>query len=307
MGRQAPGLFALEEHVLSDVAAGIPDDLELLFFALPSGEAARILSESDSPPKWIVDLGADFRHKVPATYMDWYGEEHPTPDQLPSWVYGLTEWNRDAISTATRVANPGCYPTAALLGLLPLAQDGLLGEGPVFIDGKSGLSGAGRSGDRSHAFAEAYSNVSAYAIEGHRHLPEMEDQLAAFGGDGARPVSGKITFVPHLVPMARGLMDTIMVRLAPGVTQMDMDRSFRSAYSQSDFVHYVDFAPSSKALTGSNSALVASSIDERTGSGIVICAIDNLVKGAAGQAIQNANLMAGIDETAGLPRLGLWP
>lgn len=307
VSRQAPGLFALENLVLSDVRDGISGDLDLLFLALPSGEAAAILDELRAPPRWIVDLGADFRHKDPETYRAWYGANHPTPDELTSWVYGLTEWNREAICTATRVANPGCYPTAALLGLLPLAKDGLLGAGPVFIDGKSGLSGAGRSGARSHAFSEVHANVSAYSVEGHRHLPEMEDQLALLGGDGALPVAGKITFVPHLVPMARGLMDTMMLTLASGVTQPDLDNAFQSAYSASEFVHYVDSPPGSKALTGSNSALITSCADERTGSAVVICAIDNLVKGAAGQAIQNANLMTGLDETTGLPTMGLWP
>lgn len=307
IGRQAPGLFAFQDLVLSDVAAGIPGDLDLLFVALPSGQAAGILNELASPPKWIVDLGADFRHKEPRTYEEWYELSHPTPDDLHQWVYGLSEWNRDAISAATRVANPGCYPTAALLGLLPLARQGLLGSGPIFIDGKSGLSGAGRSGARAHAFSEAHGNVSAYAVEGHRHLPEMEDQLALLGGDGALPVAGKITFVPHLVPMARGLMDTMMLTLASGATQSDLDGAFESAYSAAEFVHYVDLPPSSKAVTGSNSALVASRVDERTGSAVVICAIDNLVKGAAGQAIQNANLMTGLDEATGLPTMGIWP
>lgn len=307
VGRHAPGLFALGNLVLSDVAAGIPGDLDLLFVALPSGEAAAILDELNVQPKWIVDLGADFRHKDPETYKTWYGVDHPTPDELDSWVYGLTEWNREAICAATRVANPGCYPTAALLGLLPLAKEGLIGNGPIFVDGKSGVSGAGRSGARQHAFSEVHGDVSAYAIEGHRHLPEMEDQLALLGGEGARPAAGKITFVPHLVPMARGLMDTMMLTLAPGVTQTDLDHAFRSAYSTSEFVHYVASPPNSKALTGSNSALVASRAEERTGSAVVICAIDNLVKGAAGQAIQNANLMVGLEERTGLPTMGLWP
>lgn len=307
IGRHAPGLFVLEDLSLSDVATGIPGGLELLFLALPPGEAAGILASMDSRPKWIVDLGADFRHRDPETYKAWYGLDHPVPKELDQWAYGLTEWNREAIGAATRVANPGCYPTAALLGLLPLAREGLLADGPLFVDGKSGLSGAGRSTVRQHAFSEAHGDVSVYALEGHRHLPEIEDQLALLGGDGALPVAGRITFVPHLVPMARGLMDTMLLSLASGITQPVLDDVFRSAYSGSKFVHYVDSPPHSKAVLGSNSALVASSVDGRTGSAVVICAIDNLVKGAAGQAIQNANLMTGIEESTGLPKMGIWP
>lgn len=307
ISHHAPGLFALENLVFKDIASGIPDDLDLLFTALPFGEAAKIFGALKNLPTWIVDLSSDFRHKDAETFKTWYGLEHPNSDELNLWVYGLTEWNREAIGEATRVANPGCYSTAALLGLLPLAKEGLVGNGPVFVDGKSGLSGAGKSGALHHAFSEIHGDARAYAVKGHRHLPEIEDQLMLLGGDGALPMAGRITFVPHLLPMARGLLNTMMLTLAPNVTQSDLDHAFESAYSTSAFVHYVDSPPNSKALTGSNCALVASFADERTGSAVVICAIDNLVKGAAGQAIQNANLMIGIDEAAGLPKAGLWP
>lgn len=307
IGAQAPGLFALDDLVLGDIAAGIPEGIELLFMALPSGEAAAMFADGRVEARWVVDLGADFRHKEPEKYEAWYGSAHPAPELLDQWAYGLSEWNRAEIEASNRIANPGCYSTAALLALLPIVGGGLLADGSIFVDGKSGVSGAGRSAARQHTFSEAYGDVSPYALAGHRHLPEIEDQLAALARGEPISTSGRVVFVPHLVPMARGLVDTCFVPVSSHLSQADLDDAFEEAYEDSPFVKYVGEPPHSKSVGASNCALVSAARDVRTDSAVVVCAIDNLVKGAAGQAIQNANLMTGLPEVTGLPTIGMWP
>lgn len=291
-----------------DSISTLPSEiLDVMFLALPPREASAFVSRNRDKFRRVIDLGADFRHRSSETYVQWYGFDHPEPDELWSWSYGLTEWNRQAIAESTKVANPGCYATAALLTLLPIIKAGMIGEGVIYIDGKSGLSGAGRSVKPEHSLAEAFGDVTAYSVGGHRHLPEIVDQLSLLGGGGGLDAEHRIAFVPHLVPVARGLSTTCLIPLIEGSTKDDLDAAYAEAYANQAFVHFVEDPPHSKALTGSNCALVFADIDRATRHAVAICAIDNLMKGAAGQAIQNTNVMLGLPESTGLQTTGIWP
>ena len=219
----------------------------------------------------------------------------------PDWTYGLTEHGRDAIRAATRVANPGCYPTATLLCLVPFAAAGVI-EGPVVVDALSGTSGAGRSKEDHLLHAAVDGNVTAYGSVTHRHVPEMERGLAAFGD-----LDVTVSFTPHLVPMSRGVLVTARAPLTATLSDRDALEVLNSAYEGEEFVTPTDGWPATKAVSGSNHALVSARVDERSGFLVASAAVDNLGKGAAGQAIQNANLMLGLDENAGLSGAGMWP
>lgn len=236
------------------------------------------------------------------------GEHGPAGTGRTRSVYGLSEWNREAIAAARLVANPGCYPAAALLGLLPLA--GLIEQDTVVIDGKSGTSGAGRRlRDDLHA-SHVHGNLAAYGAPDHRHIGEIEQWLWRLGAGRDNPTDPPpVSFTPHLIPMARGLLVTCYAGVTDGVTTTDVDRALRSRYTDEPFVRVLDPGtfPHTKALSGSNACHVSAVVDERTHRAVVTAAIDNLGKGAAGQAVQNANLMLGLDETAGLTAAGLYP
>ena len=257
--------------------------------------AARLLERGIT----VVDIGADFRLRDPDAYATWYGAAHPAPQLLDQAVYGLTEWCREALRGARLVANPGCYPTAALLALMPFARaEALVGE--VVVDAKSGISGAGRGAGADYLFTELAESTRAYGLGGHRHRPEIEQGLAAAG---ATPT---VTFVPHLVPQSRGLLATCYLTLADDLDDDALAALLRGAYEAEPFVHVSDEPPATKQATGSNHAFVhARRVGERRA--VVLAVIDNLGKGAAGQAIQNMNVALGLDETAGLGGLGLHP
>jgi N-acetyl-gamma-glutamyl-phosphate reductase len=249
------------------------------------------------PQARIVDLSADFRLKDHAVYRRYYNREHLNPD-LPSVpVYGLPELvDRDEIANARLIANPGCYPTASLLALMPLVKAGLVGGVPV-IDAKSGVSGAGRSRkETDYLFSELSGGFKAYAPVGHRHTPEIA-QLAG------RP----IRFTPHLIPAARGIEATAHVPLAKSLSKEELFDLYQKAYAHEPFVRMQKTMPSTKQVMGSNRCDIAVEVDEETGYAVVFSVIDNLVKGAAGQAIQNMNLMIGAPEDTGLPKDGVWP
>lgn len=278
------------------------DRVDAVFCGLPHGTTQEIIAGLPRHLK-IVDLSADFRLRDPALYAEWYGHAHRAPDLQREAVYGLTELARDAVRGARLVANPGCYPTATLLPLLPLVQERLVEAEDIIVDAKSGVSGAGRDAKQANLFCEVSEAINAYGVGHHRHMPEMEQELAAVG----RPVL--LSFTPHLIPMNRGELITIYVRLAAGVTVEDLRTGLARRYAGEPFVGVVPagVAPATRHVRGSNRCLIGVFPDRRPGHAIVLSAIDNLVKGASGQAIQNLNLMAGLPETAGLEQVALFP
>ena len=280
-------------------AGGEPDDVDVAFLALPHGASAPIASRLLDRDVTVVDIGADFRLRDPDAYATWYGAAHPCPELLPDAVYGLTEWSRDALRGARLIANPGCYPTAALLALVPFARAGLL-DADLIVDAKSGISGAGRGAGADYLFTELTESTRAYGLEGHRHRPEIEQGLADAGA------ARRVTFVPHLVPQSRGILATCYLSLTDDLDDEALATLLRTAYDGEPFVHATDAAPATKQVTGSNHAFVhARRVGERRA--VVVSVIDNLGKGAAGQAIQNMNVALGLDEAAGLSGLGIHP
>ena len=296
------------------VGADLPD-IDAAFLALPHGAAAKLVPDLLRSGTAIVDLGPDFRLRDAADYPRWYGFEHPVPELLDVAVYGLPELHRAELQALVDapiaiVGAPGCYPTATLLALAPLARAGLIGD--LVVDAKSGVSGAGREAKATMMFGEVNENVKAYGLGGHRHVAEIEQELTAAAtragfGQGANPGATAVDFVPHLVPMTRGIHSTNHVRPTRPVTQAELDELYAAAYAGEPFVRVVAEPPSTKHTTGSNHVLVSVHHDERTGRIIAIGVEDNLVKGAAGQAVQAFNLVHGLPETAGLEQLPLAP
>jgi len=256
----------------------------------------------------VVDISADFRLKDAAEYEHWYDFTHPTPQLLDQAVYGLPELYRSQVASAQLVANPGCYPTGAILALAPAVKEGLI-EPDIVIDSKSGVSGAGRTLSMRTHFSEANEDVAAYALEGHRHLPEIAQELNLLSPQ--RSLS--ITFVPHIIPMTRGILTTCYAPIGSGKVSVDQKggkklfQLYQDFYKDETFVRVVESPPHTKHTWGNNLCLVHPTIDTRTGRLVVISAIDNLVKGAAGQAVQNMNLMLGLAETTGLDTLAIYP
>jgi len=274
------------------------DGLDLLFCALPHGESQRIVPELRGRVGLVVDLAADFRLKDASLYPRWYGEEHAAPELLAEAVYGLPELFRDGLAGATLVAAAGCYPTAAGLALAPLVRGGLVEPTGIIVDAASGVSGAGRGLKESLHFGTVDEDFVAYGLLTHRHTPEMEQILGS-----------ELLFTPHLAPMVRGILATCYSRPAAGrtlPTAAVMD-ALHEAYDDEPFVVVTDSPPSTKATAGSNAAHVTARVDPRTGWVLTLCALDNLVKGASGQAIQCANAALGLPETTGLPAAGMYP
>lgn len=277
---------------------------DIAFSSLPHTQSMRLF-DSESGSK-IVDLAGDFRLHDPAAYPEWYAAEHSHPETLKEWVYGLTEYHRDEVASAHFVANPGCYPAAAILALGPLVEAGTISLVGIHIDAKSGVSGAGRAlGGEGFDFAFANENARAYKVTGHNHIPEIEQELSALGGSKV-----VVSFVPHLIPATRGILATCIAPLAdPATGTAELIEVLRSRYAGEPFVRVLgeDSLPETKRLSGTNVAEVTARVDARTGTAISVVALDNLGKGAAGQAIQNANLMLGYPETTALERSGLIP
>lgn len=290
------------------IDAEVTSSVDVVFSALPQVASAEALIPLVEKGIKSIDISADFRLKDALEYQRWYGVAHPKPSLLEDAVYGLTELNRGEIRAATLVANPGCYPTAAILALAPAVREGIVLE-DIIIDAKSGVSGAGRGLSLTTAFSEVNENVSAYAVEGHRHLPEITQELRRFGS-GFEP---RITFLPHLIPMTRGILSSCYVLLkdgaiASGPSGVEEIRAlYKSFYRDEPFVRVVDSSPMTKHTLGNNNCIVYPTVDLRTNRLIVISCLDNLVKGAAGQAIQNMNIMFGLPETEGLEQLALYP
>ena len=289
-----PRLVRAEDIDLSDIDA--------VFGCLPHAASAALLATLDGPR--IVDLSADFRLKDAATYAEWYGGAHPAPALLSEAVYGLTEYARDALPGARLVACPGCYPTAVLLAVLPLVEAGLIDPQRVSINALSGVTGAGRGLKEANLFAEVAEGVHPYAIGAHRHMPEIEQEIALRAAGDIR-----ISFTPHLVPMNRGELVTIAVDLSGGAGIPALRDALDRRYASEPFVHLLPegVAPATRMVRGSNHAVINVFADRIPGRALVIAAIDNLVKGSSGQAIQNLNLMFGLTETAGLTQAPLFP
>ncbi|MBU2608628.1 MAG: N-acetyl-gamma-glutamyl-phosphate reductase [Chloroflexi bacterium] len=307
-GRSAAGkkLAEVFPH-LSEIDLTIEAELgkvDIVFSAMPHKESAEEIMPLVKQGIKVVDISADFRLKEAEKYPEWYGFTHPAPELLGKAVYGLPELYRSQVASAQLVANPGCYSTSAILALAPVAKEGLIESG-IIVDSKSGVSGAGRTLSMPTHFSEANEDVAAYALGGHRHLPEIIQEVGRL-----RPGwSPSITFVPHLIPMTRGILSTCYCQLAGGGAkdEKEIRQLYQDFYRDEPFVRVVDAPPHTKHTSGNNLCLLYPVLDPKTGRLIVISCLDNLVKGAAGQAIQNMNLMLGLPETDGLETISVYP
>ena len=286
----------------------VTESVDIVFSALPQTASAEALIPILESGVKAVDISADFRLKDASEYEEWYGVAHPRSSLLEESVYGLTELNRSDISKSALVANPGCYPTSAILALAPAIQAGIINE-DVIIDSKSGVSGAGRGLSLNTHYSEVNENVSAYSVSGHRHLPEITQELGRIRSD----FQPRVTFLPHLIPMTRGILSSCYVSLLDGslpTGQSGIDEVqslYREFYKDEPFIRVVSSSPMTKHTLGNNNCVIYPTVDLRTNRLMVISCIDNLVKGAAGQAIQNMNLMLGLPETQSLEQLALYP
>ena len=312
-GREQEPVGTMHPHLAQTgyhVDASLPQ-VDAVFMALPHGLAAAQARDLVASGTTIVDQGPDFRLRDAADYPRWYGFEHPAPDLLARSVYGLPELHRAELaelggSDVAIVGAPGCYPTATILALAPLARAGLIGD--LVVDAKSGVSGAGRDPKPELTYSEVNESVKAYGIGGHRHVAEMEQELGLLGlSPDANPGARGIDFLPHLIPMTRGIFSAAHVRPTRPVTTSELRELYREMYRGEPFVEVTDTAPATKHVTGSNQAKVFVHVDERTGRVLAIGVVDNLVKGAAGQAIQAFNVVFGLPETAGLEQRPLAP
>jgi N-acetyl-gamma-glutamyl-phosphate reductase len=280
--------------------------LDLVFCALPHATTQKVIKHllARAPQTKVVDLSADFRLADPKAYARWYGGEHHAPELQKEAVYGLVEVYRDQIRNSRLVANPGCYTTCAQLPLLPLIAVGAIDADEIVVDAKSGMTGAGRAAKESMLFSEVSEGVHAYGVGHHRHMAELDQEFSLAAG---RTVT--VTFTPHLVPMNRGILSTIYVRGTDGKTAPDLHRILSHAYRNEPFVHVLPFGemPQTRHVRGSNMTFIGVAADRVPGRAIIGAALDNLVKGAAGQAVQNMNLVLGFPETMGLEQVALFP
>jgi N-acetyl-gamma-glutamyl-phosphate reductase len=321
-GRDQDPIYGIHPHLATTeqtIDAELPS-VDAAFLALPHGAAAALVPSLLEEGTAIIDQGPDFRLRDPADYPRWYGFDHPRPDLLDVAVYGLPELHRAELTALVDapvaiVGAPGCYPTATLLALAPLARAGLIGD--LVVDAKSGVSGAGREAKADLMFGEVNESVKAYGIGGHRHVAEIEQELAEIAALEGVDASGNVAsanpgiiavdFLPHLIPMTRGILSACHVRPTRAISQAELDDLYATAYADEPFVTVVDRPPATKHVTGSNEVRVFVTLDARTGRILAIGVEDNLVKGAAGQAIQAFNLVHGLPETAGLLQLPLAP
>lgn len=303
MGEVFPHLAGLDLPKLTKIDEVDWSNVDVAFCALPHGTTQAVVKTIPVHVK-VIDISADFRLTDAADYAHWYGHEHQALELQAEAVYGLTEHKRDAVRHARLIANPGCYPTSAQLPLIPLLEAGLIDPDEIIIDAKSGVSGAGREAKQDSLFGEVSEGVHAYGIAKHRHAPEIDQELSGAAG---RPL--QVVFTPHLMPMNRGILSTIYVRLTPGHTAADLRQALESRYADEPFVRVTPegTAPATRHVRGSNMALIGVFADRVPGRAILVSAIDNLVKGAAGQAIQNMNVMLQLPETTGLSQIAMFP
>lgn len=280
----------------------IAEDSDVVFLGLPHGASAKTAAVLMTKGTKVIDLSADFRLRDLKSYARWYGGTHPAPKLMRQAVYGLPELYRDKIRTSHLIANPGCYSTTSILAGLPLVAKNLLGAGPLIIDAKSGISGAGRKIEAQYLYGEVNESMSAYGLKGHRHFPEILQELQAAQGSGLRAQSLELIFVPHLAPMNRGILATLYAPLKKKMTAEALREIYLTYYLREPFVTILApyESPEVKAVTYTNACHIGVSVDAAGKRAIIVAALDNLVKGASGQAIQNMNLMFGLDETTGL-------
>lgn len=294
----------VDDKCMDDNMEALANEVDVIFTATPQGLCASLVNEDILNKVKIIDLSADFRIKEVATYEKWYGIEHKSPQFIEEAVYGLCEINREDIKKARLIANPGCYPTCSTLSIYPLAKEGLIDMSTVIIDAKSGTSGAGRGAKVDNLYCEVNENIKAYGVANHRHTPEIEEQLSYASGEEVL-----LNFTPHLVPMNRGILVTAYATLKKDVTYEEVKAVYDKYYANEKFVRVLekDVCPQTKWVEGSNYVDVNFKIDPRTKRIIMMGAMDNLVKGAAGQAVQNMNLMFGLKESEGLELVPMFP
>ena len=298
-------MFQIVDDVCKDDnMQALAEEVDVIFTATPQGFCASLLDEAILSKVKIIDLSADYRIKDVATYEKWYGIAHQSPQFLKEAVYGLCEVNRKDIKGARLLANPGCYTTCSILTIYPLAKEGLIDMNSMIIDAKSGTSGAGRGAKVDNLFCEVNENMKAYGVTTHRHTPEIEEQLGYASGEQVL-----LNFTPHLVPMNRGILVTAYATLKPGVTEEEVRNAYEKYYAGEKFVRVLQpgVCPQTKWVEGSNYVDVNVKVDPRTNRVVMMGALDNLVKGAAGQAVQNMNLMFGLDESEGLDLVPMFP
>ena len=308
MGQKLGDAFPHLSDIDLEIEPEVTKSVDVVFSALPQTASAEALIPLVEKGVRSIDISADFRLKDASEYEEWYGVPHARPQLLEESVYGLPELNRGDIRSSTLVANPGCYPTGAILALAPAIREGLIHE-DIIIDAKSGVSGAGRGLSLTTHYSEVNENVSAYAVSGHRHMPEITQELRRLGG-GFEP---RLTFLPHLIPMTRGILNSCYANLKDGAISTgpeavkELRALYESFYRDEPFVQVVGSSPMTKHTLGNNNCVLFPTVDLRTNRLMVISCLDNLVKGAAGQAIQNMNIMLGLEETEGLEQLALYP
>lgn len=296
-------------HFTDDICNGedlekISQMVDVIFTATPQGFCSSLVNEEILSNTKVIDLSADFRIKDVDTYENWYELKHVSPQFINGAVYGLCEINRNDIKNAKLIANPGCYPTCTVLSLYPLLKEGLIDKNSLIVDAKSGTTGAGRGAKTDNLFCEVNENIKAYGLTNHRHTPEIEEQLSYAAGNDI-----KINFTPHLIPMNRGILTTSYASLNEKTSYEEIRNAYKKYYSNEKFIRILDedVFPQTRWIQGSNFVDINFKLDYRTNRIIVVGAIDNLVKGAAGQAVQNMNIMFGLNETEGLYNVPMFP
>ena len=294
----------VDAKCMDDNIEALADQVDVIFTATPQGFLASVINENILGKTKIVDLSADFRIKDVKVYEKWYGIEHKSPQFIEEAVYGLCEVNRDKVKGARLIANPGCYTTCSILTAYPLAKEGIIDMRTLIVDAKSGTSGAGRGAKVPNLFCEVNENMKAYGVASHRHTPEIEEQLGYASGENVT-----ISFTPHLVPMNRGILATEYATLKKDVTGEEVKAIYDKDYADEKFVRVLDegVCPETKWVEGSNYVDIGFKLDPRTNRIVMMGAIDNLVKGAAGQAVQNMNLLFGLPESEGLELVPMFP
>ena len=298
-------MFRIVDDVcMDDNMEELANEADVIFTATPQGLCASLVNEEILSKVRIIDLSADFRIKDVAVYEKWYGIEHKSPSYIDEAVYGLCEINREDIRGARLIANPGCYTTCSILTIYPLVKEGLIDPNTIIIDAKSGTSGAGRGAKTANLYCEVNENIKAYGVATHRHTPEIEEQLGYAAG---HPIV--VSFTPHLVPMNRGILATAYASLKENVSDMDVRAAYEKYYGTEKFIRILKpgVCPETRWVEGSNYVDINYKIDPRTNRVIMMGAIDNLVKGAAGQAVQNMNLIFGLEESTGLDLVPMFP
>ncbi|MFI3172067.1 MAG: N-acetyl-gamma-glutamyl-phosphate reductase [Eubacteriales bacterium] len=294
----------VEDTCLDDNIEELAKQVDVIFTATPQGFCGSVMTEEILSKVKIVDLSADYRIKDVATYEKWYGITHQSPQFIEEATYGLCEINREQVKGARLIANPGCYTTCSILTAYPLAKEGIIEMSTLIVDAKSGTSGAGRGAKLPNLYCEVNENIKAYGVASHRHTPEIEEQLGYAAGEEVL-----INFTPHLVPMNRGILVTEYATLKKSVTEEEVRAIYKKYYDEEKFVRVLDtgLCPETKWVEGSNYVDINFQIDARTNRIIMMGAMDNLVKGAAGQAVQNMNIMFGLDEAEGLNLIPMFP